>query len=317
MREEGEGKNADRSFRAGAVRDIGTAYQASGSYPVEWMLLASLVLAISAAAPCQEVPFRWTPGQLEIEVSVNGTPPRWFILDSGSEYSILRSDMPAELGLRTTQRMSRDFASGVNFDIAGIRLANQDVMVMPLDNFKKQHRDIQGLIGYDFFASHAVTIDYANRTVRRCDAASFRPAADDVAVPLELSGRLPVVHAQLTLADGRTLRLRAMVDTGAQVPMIGRYPFAEAHKLFDGAGDANPSPSLFGPQAMKLIATKQVGVGPATLDVESVRVFGASRGSGGATETDALIGNELLRLSRVTFDYAHRRLLLSPARRTP
>ena len=265
-----------------------------------------------AATTCQDVPFHWTPGQIEIEVEVNGTKPRWFILDSGAEYSIIRSDMPAELGLQTTPRMSRDFASGVSFDINGIRLANQDVMVMALDNFRKQHRDIQGLIGYDFFVAHAVTIDYARRIVRRCDAASFRPAADDVAVPLEFSGRLPVVPAQLTLADGRTLKLRAMVDTGAQVPMIVRYPFAEAHKLFDGAGDTNASPSLNGPQAMKVIATKCVGVGPATLDVESVRVFGAPTGSGGATETDALIGNELLRRSRVTFDYAHRRLLLAP-----
>src|SRR4029450_7519134 len=35
------------------------------------------------------VPFRWTPGQIEVEVSVNGTALEWFIVDSGAEYSIL------------------------------------------------------------------------------------------------------------------------------------------------------------------------------------------------------------------------------------
>ena len=121
-----------------------------------------------------------------------------------------------------------------------------------------------------------------------------------------------MVHAVLTLADGRELTVRAMVDTGAQAPMIVRHPYAEAHGLLDEAKEANAGPSLFGPIAMKSIATRSVRVGPALLEEKAVRVFGTTNGSGGFVETDALIGNELLRLARVTFDYAHRRLLLAP-----
>ena len=121
------------------------------------MILALLLLA---AAPCHSTPFHWTPGQIEIRVSVNGRPPRTFILDSGAEYSIVSSDLAKELGLKTAPRGPREFASGVSVDINGVQLANQDVMVMPLDNFKKQQRDIQGLIGYDFFVDRAVTSDY-------------------------------------------------------------------------------------------------------------------------------------------------------------
>lgn len=271
-----------------------------------------MLFLLFAASTCLEIPFHWTPGQVEIEVSVNGRPPRWFVLDSGAEYHVIGTDLAKELALHTKPRFGRDFASALTIEFSGVTLRDQDAMVMPLDNFKKQRRDIHGLIGYDFFASRAVTIDYQRHVVRACPASSFKPAPDDVAVPMEFAGRVPVVPVRLTLADGRTLSLRAMVDLGAQVALIVRYPYAEAHKLFDGARETSASPSLYGPQAMKTIAAKSVAVGPTTLAVSSVRVFGASSGSGGFTESDALIGNELLQRSRVTFDYPHHRLLLAP-----
>jgi len=63
-------------------------------------------------------------------------------------------------------------------------------------------------------------------------------------------------------------------------------------------------------RSMKTIATKGIAVGPIALEIPSVRVFGAPTGSGGSGDSDALIGNELLQRSRVTFDYVHRRWLL-------
>jgi Aspartyl protease len=264
--------------------------------------MLALVLAIAtAAAPCAEAPFRWTPGQIEIEVSVNGRAPLWFILDSGAELSILRTDLADAAG-----------RTNVQLGIGGFTFTAPQVLVMPLDNFRQQHRDIRGVIGYDFFAARVVTIDYERRIVRHCPAAGFQAAPDDVAIPLAFAGRLPVVAATLTLADGRELPLRAMVDTGAQLPLIVRHPFADAHGLLRKATQAAPSPSLYGPQAMQWIATRSVRLGPVALDVASVKVFAASAGSGGFTATDALLGNELLRRARVTFDYARRRLLLAP-----
>jgi hypothetical protein len=60
------------------------------------------------------VPFRWTPGQIEVEVSVNGTAPEWFIVDSSAEYSILDDQLAQRLHLRTTPQFGRSFAHGVS-----------------------------------------------------------------------------------------------------------------------------------------------------------------------------------------------------------
>src|SRR6185503_4402116 len=131
------------------------------------LAIVALVLAAAGAhARCVDIPFRWTPGQIEISVAVNGRAPVWFILDSGAESSIVGSDLARELRLSRAPHSARGFAHNVDLDLGGgLTLPNQDVMVMPLANFKAQHRDIQGLIGYDFFARYAVVVDYAKRIV--------------------------------------------------------------------------------------------------------------------------------------------------------
>ena len=249
-------------------------------------------LALVALLACIDIPFRWTPGQIEIPVSVNGRPPVRFVLDSGAEVSIVGSDLAQSLGA----------TNGVDLDVGGVRLKKQNVMVMPLDNFKAQHRDIQGLIGYDFFADRVVTIDYAKRIVSACD----RPPAHAARLPLEFVRRLPVVRVVLTLADGTRLPIRAMVDTGAQQAMIVRHPFAAAHGLLKASSPAPAAPSLLGPHQMLTMPTRSIAIGRWTLPQPSVKVFA----TGTTTETDALIGNDVLQHFRVTFDYARREMLL-------
>jgi len=269
-----------------------------------------LALASLATRPCVEIPFRWTPGQIEIQVSLNRRPPLWFILDSGAEYSVIGSDVAQAAGLQTSKRLSRDFATGVILDIGGVTLRDQDVMVLPLNNFKAQHRDIHGLVGYDFFARAAVTIDYEKKVISACDAQAFRADPHAAILPLTFAGRLPVVEVVLTLDDGTRLPLRAMVDLGAQIPMMVRYPFASAHDLLRSGSDPSTAPSVLGPRPIVRLPAQRITIGPWTIDSLAVEADSRPAGAAGSTDTDALIGNDLLRHFRVTFDYSRRRLIL-------
>lgn len=276
-----------------------------------WPLFALLWLTPAANGGCIDIPFRWTPGQIEVRVSVNDREPVWFILDSGSEYSIIGSDLAQAIGVTTSSRFGRDFTSGIKLAIGGVTLRDQDLMVFPLANFKAQHRPIQGLVGYDFFDRYVVTLDYQKNTISACDRQSFGPHPQAVRVPLTFAGRLPVVPVVLTLADGRSLHLRAMVDTGAQAAMIVRYPFASAHDLLRTSARAPDAPSVQGLSLpMVRIPSREIAIGRWAIDVKAVQAHAAPVGSGGFAETDALIGNELLREFRVTFDYARHRMLL-------
>jgi hypothetical protein len=41
------------------------------------------VIRAASEAPAAEIPFSWTPGQIEMQVSVQGAPPVTFLLDTG------------------------------------------------------------------------------------------------------------------------------------------------------------------------------------------------------------------------------------------
>jgi len=268
------------------------------------------VLAAFAAQACDDVPFRWTPGQIELQVSVNGGAPVWFILDSGAEYSIVSTALAKELGLKTSYRLGRDFANEVTLRFGPVTLANQTVMVMPLDNFKAQRRDIRGLIGYDLFARYVVTIDYAKKIVRVCNPKTYKRNPRAAVLQLDFSGRLAVVRVNLSVKEYQTISLRATLDTGAQAPLVIRYPFAFAQGLLPTTLRALPQATVQGPLTFARIPARSITLGRRTFPFETVSAFATPRGSGGSADTDALIGNDLLRNFRVTFDYSRKVLLL-------
>src|SRR6185436_9643064 len=107
---------------------------------VKPLVLAAVLLG--AAAPSGvTVPFAWTPGQIEVAVRVNGTAAT-FLLDTGSEYSIVSARLAQQLKLALEPALGRDFAGGVTLGIGPLVLADQRVMVMPFDTYYARGRQI-------------------------------------------------------------------------------------------------------------------------------------------------------------------------------
>jgi Putative peptidase (DUF1758). len=279
-------------------------------------LLITGTLAAALAAPSGvTIPFKWTPGQIEVAVEVNGTAAT-FLLDTGSEYSIVSTRLANALHLATRQIGARDFTEDVTLNVGGITLAGQRVMVMPFDGYYARGRTIDGLIGYHFFASYSVRIDFAAKTLIAWKPAEFAPPQAAIEVPITFAGQLPVVAAIVRLPGDRTLDARLMVDTGASQAVFLRYPFATKHQLIDPAGQRTSAPSLAdGTRTLIDVPVEQVSVGSLTFDRPNVRAFAEPVGSAASTATDGLIGNTLLSRYVLYVDYPRKRLLFEPARR--
>jgi len=282
------------------------------------MLLLAAVpvgVALRGGDPVARVPFAWTPGQIEVAVQVNGAPAT-FLLDTGSEYSIVSTRLARQFGLVTTPRGTRDFAGGVTLRIGSLTLEPRRVMVLPFDAYFQRGRPIDGVIGYDLFVQYVVTIDFQKKTLTLSKPAGFvRPAAA-VAVPITFAGRLPVVQSTLTLADHSTIEARLVVDTGASQSILLRYPFSRAHGLLDRGGNESAAPSLAdGTRRLVEVPVDSASVGEWTFDRPGVRAFTEPIGSAASTDTDGLIGNTLLSRFTPCIDYAGKRLLLQPVRR--
>jgi len=278
-------------------------------------LLAGVLVSALGAPGGVAIPFKWTPGQIEIAVGVNGTPAT-FLLDTGSEYSIVSTRLAQALRLTTAPRGARDFADGVTLKVGDVTLADQRVMVMPFDSYKARGRDIDGLVGYDFFAACTVRIDFAAKMLTCWKPAAFEAPPVAIEVPITFAGRLPVVAAVLRLPGDRRLDARLMVDTGASQAIFLRYPFANDHHLIDANGQRTSAPSLAdGTRSLIDVPVEQVSVAALTFDRPNVRAFAEPVGSAASAATDGLIGNTLLSRYVVYVDYARQRLLFEPARR--
>lgn len=277
------------------------------------LLLAVLAMAIGAPAGVT-VPFVWTPGQIEVGVTVNGAPAT-FLLDTGAEYSVVSSRLATALHLASERRGGRGFADGVTIGIGPLTLADQRVMVMPFDTYYARGRQIDGLLGYDVFERFVVKIDWRANTLTFWEHGTFTPPAAAGVVPMEFSGRLPVLATRLGL-QGRTLPARLMVDTGASQSVILRHPYASSHKLFDGAARGEPAPSLAdGTRSVVRVPARELTVSGLSFQTPGVQAFTAPIGSAASTETDGLIGNTLLSRFTLYVDYATRRLYFEPSRR--
>ena len=280
------------------------------------LTVAVLALLIPVAPSGVTIPFSWTPGQIEVRVTANGTAAT-FLLDTGSEYSIVSARLAQSLGLGTERRGARDFAGGVSIGIGPLVLQDQRVMVMPFDTYYARGRQIDGLLGYDVFDRYAVKIDWPSRTLTFWERGSFAPPRTAIAVPIEFSGRLPVIAARLRLSNERTLPATLMVDTGASQSVMLRYPYASANKLFDLAAGESTAPSLAdGTRRLVAIPAGELAVGGLSFERPSVQAFTEPIGSAGSTETDGLIGNTLLSRFVLYVDYAGKHLYFEPRGRS-
>jgi len=187
---------------------------------------------------------------------------------------------------------------------------------MPFDGYQARGRNIDGLIGYHFFAAYTVRIDFAAKTLTAWKPSAFEAPAAAIEVPITFAGYLPVVAATVRLPGDRTLAARLMIDTGASQAIFLRYPFASEHRLIDANGRRSSAPSLAdGTRTLIDVPVEQVAVGSLTFDRPNVRAFAEPVGSAASTATDGLIGNTLLSRFTLYVDYSRKRLLFEPARR--
>ena len=271
--------------------------------------MSALCVLVLAAT----LPFRWTPGQIEIEVSVNGKPPIWFIVDTGAEYSILDIETSKAMGLKPSiHQYGRDFVEGARLSSGSVAIPAPRIMLMPLDNFRRQKREIRGVVGYDFFERYVVTIDFEKQKLIVSEPSSFRTPANAVSFPLTFRGRVPATHTGLTIGDQDVTAL-LMIDTGASQAVMLRHPFTESHGLFRLAESTSTSDSLaHGPTAYVQLPARELRLGRWKFANPNVKANQVRSGSGAYTETDGILGNDILRRFRVTFDYARKRMLLEP-----
>jgi hypothetical protein len=287
------------------------------------------VFALVAAAAPHVFPFEIASNKPFVRVSVNGSAPQWFIFDTGN-------NGPSIVALECADRLRMERSAGDRANIgagsgADVRLAHAaqpfrlstlgesltvaDPRLLSLAHVGRAegHRT-DGLIGADFLSRHVVEFDYARGRITIRDPETYAPPADAVVLPLDLETGWPVVQGTVTTPGGRPLPCRLIVDTVVRFTIALFRPFSETHRLYDaaalhriviGSGAGGLSRGDVG-------RLESLSLGPRAF-ADPVAVF--SRDTTGVFALDGpdgIIGGELLRRHRVTFDCPHARMILEP-----
>src|SRR6266404_5924295 len=134
------------------------------------------------------VPFNFQNKHIMFETQVNAQPPIWFLMDTGSNYSVINE-------LRMELRNQR----AAVLSLAGL----EKVFGMPLG----------GILGYDFISRFVIAIDYEKQTIAFYPA-NYRYRGRGVAAPFFMQGQQPYMKTSITV-KGETIPALFILDVGA------------------------------------------------------------------------------------------------------
>jgi hypothetical protein len=293
-------------------------------------LLPSSAPVAAGAAAVRRCPLEIANNKPFVQVRVDRAAPEWFILDTGnSGHSIIAREYATRLGLARGEEEQTHVGAGggtsvglsqalgvVTLGVAGDTMTVAQPLILPLAHVARlEGRAVNGLLGADFLARHVVEIDYAAHVVTLLDSLGYVPPAGAAIVPLELDTGWPVARGSIAFAGRAPVPCRFIVDTGVRGTVTFFHPFSVTHHLLDVPGnlvDRVVGGGAGGITRGDVNRLDSLGLGPVSF-ARAVAVF--SRDTTGVlamADLDGILGGELLRRHRVTFDCPHGRMILEP-----
>lgn len=267
-----------------------------------------------------EIPFELHNNHIYAMASVNGAPPRRFLVDTGG-MNVLTEAAAGELGVAAEGSVpvhgvgEEDAEVGVarvgSITVGDVRLQDQMFIVLDMDEIlAAEGVELSGLVGFELFRRFVVEIDYAGRRLVLTRPEAFRYEGNGVRVPFRFDGRTPVVEGAVDGVPG-TFTL----DTGSRSGLAIHGPFAAEHDL----------QARYEPRFERMTGWGVGGgvrarpIRPVTLTLGSLEIPGViaeltNQSAGAFTDryTAGNVGGAVLERFTVIFDYANQVVIFEP-----
>ena len=253
-----------------------------------------------------EIPAAFVGGLIFVPLHVNQSEPCLFVLDSTAASSSIDPTRATELGITPGAAAELEFA-GVSLKLAALPSASRP-------NFGTQFgRAYEGTLGRDFFESFVVAIDYARKTVRVYDPATYQYSGKGKAIHPSFAGDMPVVPAKFN-TNGKTLEANMGIDTALDASVLFSERYASAHRMLShvktipAMGDlpaGAPADAVLGRMRLFEIESFPVQQAIATFAKQDASPEGGAKLAGE-------IGGGMLQRFNVVFDYPHQQIIFEP-----
>jgi hypothetical protein len=259
-------------------------------------------------------PFEFSGGMVIVPVTLKGSMPLRFVLDSGSTRMLIDRAVAVSLGYKESDASSLQGAGkgripvhavhDVELKIPGLETKGYECFTADLKPLEQSTGTrVDGILGYEFLKRFVVTIDFDAKQLTVEVPASFRPSNSFEELPLEIRDKWAFVKGELLFPGQVTVQDSFFIDSGSSDavdhPIVKTLQNATAST--SGVGLGTPVEG-----AVAVATSFQIG---------SFTMTGPPVACCGATEaTSRSMGTEILRRFTVIFDYPSSRLFLKPNR---
>jgi len=251
--------------------------------------------------PIAVIHFEQIDHLIYIPITINGSTPQRFILDSGASVWVIDPSQVSELGLKTqgngiihgagSGSVDVTYADSISFGLAGIKNIVPKTTIIDISNAVPGQK-IGGLIGYDFFERYVVEIDYHTNTIRLFDPKDFIYKGKGTIVPITIKKKQIYIRAKIKVVGQEAIENEYLVDSGSADEINDELISKVAKTTADGGVGIGKGFKV----ALGNIETFTIG------NITLKNIPGVSGGQ--------KIGAGLLHNYTVIFDYTHKQMIL-------
>src|SRR5215510_2617382 len=183
-----------------------------------WLLLLAHGAVCQTSKPLSdgriEIPFRMVEGVVWLDVSINGSQPLNFVLDTASGDDVIDRARAEELKLPLIEVGARAnagtgdgttlvaFTDNVEFAVGSLQYKRRRVSVVPFEGINRSYGErFDGALGFGFLSQRVVTIDYVHQKLILHPNHTFTYAGSGHSVPLKLVSGSPMVTAKIVFGE--------------------------------------------------------------------------------------------------------------------
>jgi predicted aspartyl protease len=256
-------------------------------------------------------------------VRVNSAGPFQFLLDTGGGGSSVDREIAKTLGLKM-ERGQASVSGNASLEVgvipeATIQIAdtqlNGRLLAAPLSPLEPIFgRRLDGILGGNFMMQHVVELDFEDNVMRLHDPGNFRYGGRGSELPFSIVDGIPYVELNLSLPNGKATRGSFLIDTGGNMVVHVHRQVAVDRGLLEGLATLPETGYGIGGGSTSRVASRGsvLSIGPYRFKQPIVVFTDDTAGLRANPASVGLLGMEVLRRFKVTFDYGRSRMYLEP-----
>ncbi len=286
------------------------------------IFLLSTCLASVAQTPITTSDFELFGDHVFVKLSVDGSDPLDFIMDTGDGLTVIDLDVAQSLNLPLDHKQATTSAQGSitgalikhnKIELNGLLLEkNIKVYATDLDHLEISiGRNIDGIIGYDMLHHHIVRLNYDQMKIEVYDSGNYPKTGEELSFKFHTA--IPTISGYITLNDGATVEGTFFLNTGAGTTLDFNTPFANANNIVDRTGDHySYLVKGLGDKETRHYEgrVKSLRFGTFSFDDLPIGISQVESGIQGDKKVSGIIGNRILSRYNILFDYKSHKIYM-------